>query len=134
MTTRTAPLLLTPNAHTQRPCLTHSLLSPTPPSEEEQKRLITMKSSSISLYHEDAPYRKLKKTALRADGTLKPRVPYLINLVDSPGHVDFSADVAIALRVCDGALLVIDSVEGVCSQVRPLHKCGGLYVCATSRH
>lgn len=44
---------------------------------------------------------------------------YLINLVDSPGHIDFSSDVSTATRLCDGALIVVDVLEGVCSQVCP---------------
>lgn len=89
--------------------------------DDEQLRGITMESSAISLY-----FKILRrKSGQTNEGDEESEIKeYLINLIDSPGHIDFSSEVSTASRLCDGALVLVDVVEGVCSQtITVLRQC-----------
>ena len=66
--------------------------------ELEQQRQMTIKAANVTLYYE------------------QENVPYVLNMIDTPGHIDFTGRVTRSLRAIDGAVVVSDSVEGIMTQ------------------
>src|SRR3989442_7909130 len=94
--------------------------------ELERERGITIKATAVRM--EWAPRRvKVESGELKAgrgaDGPQSvstfdshPSTPYELNLIDTPGHVDFTYEVSRALAACQGAVLVVDASQGIEAQ------------------
>ena len=87
--------------------------------ELEQQRQMTIKAANVTLYYE------------------KDGKPYVINLIDTPGHIDFTGKVTRSLRAVDGAIVVVDSVEGIMTQTETVRakrsRNGSVLSCTSTR-
>jgi elongation factor 2 len=72
--------------------------------EQERRRQLTIYGANVSMVHE---YEEQD---------------YLINLVDTPGHVDFGGDVTRAMRAVDGTIVLVDAVEGIMPQTETVFR------------
>ncbi|MCL6451831.1 MAG: translation elongation factor 4 [Acetobacteraceae bacterium] len=83
--------------------------------ELERERGITIKAKAVRLYY-PGPGRPRPPRPAGGPPGAEPRDGYILNLVDTPGHVDFSYEVSRVLSACEGALLVVDATQGVAAQ------------------
>jgi GTP-binding protein LepA len=95
----------------------------------ERERGITIKASAVTVAHHHTPGEKADELESDADGAkgeasgtggadVKTHGSelFMLNFIDTPGHVDFNYEVSRALKACEGAILVVDSTQGVQAQ------------------
>src|SRR3989344_2855263 len=72
--------------------------------KDEQERLLTVDAANVSMVHEFGGHE------------------YLINLIDTPGHIDFGGNVTRAMRAIDGTIVLVCAVEGIMPQTETVLK------------
>jgi len=83
----------------------------------ERERGITIKASAVTVSCDaPLPMPAGSEGATNGQSPPAPDQPFMLNFIDTPGHVDFSYEVSRALKACEGALLVVDAAQGVEAQ------------------
>lgn len=80
----------------------------------EKERGITIKSHAIQMEYEYSPASSTSQEG--GEVSLPESGKYVLNLIDTPGHVDFSYEVSRSIAACEGAVLVVDATQGVQAQ------------------
>src|SRR5438093_1264376 len=81
----------------------------------ERERGITIQMHPVSIYY-DAPSPLPLSPAAGERGRGEGAVRYELNLIDTPGHVDFNYEVSRSLAACEGVILLVDAFQGVQAQ------------------
>ena len=82
----------------------------------ERERGITIKSHAIQMDYNYTPRILNEEEQVMHVGKQQPAGKYVLNLIDTPGHVDFSYEVSRSIAACEGALLIVDGTQGIQAQ------------------
>jgi len=82
----------------------------------ERERGITIKLAPVRMMYQMTENRGQKTENKNPSSAFCPPSSYILNLIDTPGHVDFTYEVSRSLAACEGALLVVDASQGVQAQ------------------
>jgi GTP-binding protein LepA len=82
----------------------------------ERERGITIKLAPVRMKYKKVTSNQTSEISNNTSDSRLPGTDYLLNLIDTPGHVDFGYEVSRSLAACEGAILVVDATQGVQAQ------------------